>query len=294
MEKTRDLNVEETLLAEIQTGRLKISGKVTQEQLVAVARQIDAAKEEIELLKLKREASIAGGVALNKEAEKYQNTLAKLLADTPTAKLNEQREAMLVLAHAYEVGTINAEQFNEAATQYLDLDKVEAVRDVVSDLANVLAHGFEDAITSAGKFSDILKAVEQDIIRIILRSEVTEPFSGWLKDVLKPANGGGGGGVPPNPFATGGGGFFDMIGKFFAGFAGPFANGGSIPAGQFGLVGEAGPEFISGPATVTPMGQGGMTVHNHFTINGPADARTQDQIAKAAARGAQRALGRNG
>lgn len=40
------------------------------------------------------------------------------------------------------------------------------------------------------------------------------------------------------------------VGNLFAGF---FANGGMIPAGKFGVVGEAGPEFVSGPATVTPM-----------------------------------------
>lgn len=34
-------------------------------------------------------------------------------------------------------------------------------------------------------------------------------------------------------------------------FAGKFDSGGSIPAGQFGLVGENGPELISGPAQVT-------------------------------------------
>jgi hypothetical protein len=47
----------------------------------------------------------------------------------------------------------------------------------------------------------------------------------------------------------------------FSNFAGFFANGGMIPAGQFGIAGESGPEVISGPATVTPMNQlgGGMT-----------------------------------
>jgi hypothetical protein len=38
------------------------------------------------------------------------------------------------------------------------------------------------------------------------------------------------------------------IGSFFAG---AFATGGMIPAGQFGLVGEEGPEFVTGPAFVT-------------------------------------------
>ena len=49
------------------------------------------------------------------------------------------------------------------------------------------------------------------------------------------------------------------IGEAF-GFAGEFAHGGHIPAGQFGLVGEAGyevvtrPTLVAGPADVTPMG----------------------------------------
>lgn len=53
-----------------------------------------------------------------------------------------------------------------------------------------------------------------------------------------------------------GGGFFDDIGSFFDGF---FANGGQIGAGKFGVVGENGPEFVSGPANVMPMGAGGGT-----------------------------------
>src|SRR3546814_9036092 len=39
----------------------------------------------------------------------------------------------------------------------------------------------------------------------------------------------------------GGGGLFSSIGKFFSGF---FADGGLIPTGSFGSVGEAGPEPI--------------------------------------------------
>ena len=39
-----------------------------------------------------------------------------------------------------------------------------------------------------------------------------------------------------------------------------FEHGGPIPAGQVGVVGEAGPELISGPAQITPMGGGGDIV----------------------------------
>jgi phage-related minor tail protein len=46
------------------------------------------------------------------------------------------------------------------------------------------------------------------------------------------------------------------IGDFFGGF---FANGGNLGAGKWGIAGENGPELISGPASVTPMGGGGVT-----------------------------------
>lgn len=67
-------------------------------------------------------------------------------------------------------------------------------------------------------------------------------------------------------FGGGGGGFLGGIGDFFAGF---FADGGTIPSGQFGITGEAGPELVTGPATVTPMNvdsvnsdsNGGLTVN---------------------------------
>ena len=52
----------------------------------------------------------------------------------------------------------------------------------------------------------------------------------------------------------GGGGILESIGSgikdIFGGF---FANGGNLAAGKFGIVGERGPEMISGPATITPM-----------------------------------------
>jgi lambda family phage tail tape measure protein len=49
---------------------------------------------------------------------------------------------------------------------------------------------------------------------------------------------------------------FSGIGDLFGGF---FANGGNLGAGRWGIAGEAGPELISGPASVTPMGGGGVT-----------------------------------
>ena len=63
-------------------------------------------------------------------------------------------------------------------------------------------------------------------------------------------------------------GIGDLFGGFsfsnpFENFAGFFAKGGMIPAGQFGVVGESGPELVGGPANVTPMsGMGGNVTYN--------------------------------
>ena len=52
-----------------------------------------------------------------------------------------------------------------------------------------------------------------------------------------------------------GGGLLSSIGKGIKSiFGGFFANGGFLPAGQVGIVGERGPEMIGGPANITPMG----------------------------------------
>jgi len=67
------------------------------------------------------------------------------------------------------------------------------------------------------------------------------------------------------------------LGSIFGGHA----MGGSIPAGQFGLVGEQGPELIKGPATVltnnaTKDAMGGAT-HNTYNINA-VDAKSVAQL----------------
>jgi hypothetical protein len=97
-------------------------------------------------------------------------------------------------------------------------------------------------------------------------------------------SGGGGAAAGGQPFLTGGssgGGFLSSVGNMASSawetisgigssignaiggisdwFGGFFANGGTIPANKFGIVGERGPEFIGGPANITPMGMGGVT-----------------------------------
>ena len=73
----------------------------------------------------------------------------------------------------------------------------------------------------------------------------TSVFSGIGDAIGGIFSGGGSGG------GGGGGDFLSSIGDFFGGF---FANGGQLGAGKWGVAGENGPELISGPANVSPMG----------------------------------------
>jgi lambda family phage tail tape measure protein len=100
-----------------------------------------------------------------------------------------------------------------------------------------------------------------------ITNSVGNIFSG-ISDSVGSIFGGGGGG--------GGGGFFDSITSGFSSlFDGFFANGGNIGAGKFGIVGENGPEFVGGPASVTPMGGQSVT----YNINAVDAASFKSLIA---------------
>lgn len=95
--------------------------------------------------------------------------------------------------------------------------------------------------------------------------------------------------------SSGIGGIFDTVknvakgvGSLFGGF---FATGGQIPPGRFGVVGESGPEIVSGPANVTPM-SGGMSVTLNINAVDAQSfkslvARDPEFIAAVAQKGAQ-------
>jgi len=53
-------------------------------------------------------------------------------------------------------------------------ERQDSLKALSNDLGSAVGTAFEDAIISGGKFSDVLKGLEQDILRIILRMTVTK------------------------------------------------------------------------------------------------------------------------
>lgn len=103
----------------------------------------------------------------------------------------------------------------------------------------------EDSIVSFAKtgkfeFRGFLASVVEDLLRSQVRQLLVNTFS---------LGGGSGGGST----------IINTAKKLFSGF---FADGGFIPSGTFGIVGERGPELISGPAQITPMGGMGNVTYN--------------------------------
>lgn len=84
------------------------------------------------------------------------------------------------------------------------------------------------------------------------------------------------------------------------GFAGMFDNGGNIPSGQWGIVGEYGPEIVKGPANVTSRkdtaamarnamsgGNGGVVINQNIVVQGNGDQALISAMQEAARKGAQ-------
>ena len=112
--------------------------------------------------------------------------------------------------------------------------------------------GMEDMIVDfakTGKFE--FKGFVNSILEELLRSQIQQIIAQTFGAFGSTGKGSGGSNF-----------FSDM-------FAGFFANGGMIPAGSFGVVGERGPELISGPANITPLngGLGGNVTYNISAVD---------------------------
>lgn len=144
-------------------------------------------------------------------------------------------------------------QAEQLALRQLDADLAkskETGKTVADDIGLVFASAAGKAITEWTSFRGLLQAIGQDLLQIAVKATITDPLS-------KLVSGGLGGG---------GGGF--NLGSLLSSFAGLFAAGGTIPAGQWGIVGERGPEIVRGGsagALVMP-GTGGVTLVQHINI----------------------------
>lgn len=144
---------------------------------------------------------------------------------------------------------------------------IETSRTIENDFGSSLERAFSDGKLTLSDFSSFFANTMSKMIGDALRGR------GGILGALGSVFGGGGGGGGMLGSLLGAGlnflfpGAGGIVGSLFGGF---FADGGRLKSGRFGIVGEAGPELIQGPATITPMDQlemgGGQPVTVNFNI----------------------------
>ena len=152
------------------------------------------------------------------------------------------------------------------------LESVDPFLQMANEIGEAFGRAFEDAIVEGKKFSDVIKQLEKDILRLVTRKVVTEPLSDFISGAIK---------------GSGFGGFFKNL------FG--FAHGGQFQVKGVGGIDSQLVAFWATPGetvTVTPPGQpGGSNMNVTININTPTgtvDPQSLGQIQAALARATQR------
>lgn len=112
------------------------------------------------------------------QAAASQKRLNDMLAATDSARIEKARDDMLLLAAALEQGVISEQRYLEAVDARLNKgnQEIEKKGDLAKSLGLTFTSAFESAVAGGRKFSDVLKGLEQDILRLLTRMAVTEPL----------------------------------------------------------------------------------------------------------------------
>lgn len=257
----------------IASGSLVGINEQQQKRLEGLAAEIDKINE----LKIAEEER----VALTKEYESVRDSI--IGQDVQLTEQAEERAA--VLKKALDEGIIAEKEYGELVilnseklkeelegikekTAELDEFTKNAARSIQSELSDALVEGFE------GGSDDILKRWGKLLQRLIADAVAAD-----LTRALFGQSGGGG------QMGVG-----ELIGGIAGIFGGFFDDGGNIKSGQFGVVGEHGPEIVRGPAVVTGRMEtqkllGGNSFGNiNMTFPGVTNAQEARRAAGVAAR----------
>jgi phage-related protein len=169
--------------------------------------------------------------------------------------------------------------------------------DAFTSLSDSIIDSMENGKLASGDFAGFFKDTMFSLVKDAMNggNQLQSIFDGIFGGgagggggLLGGLFGGGGGGGLGGLFSGGMGGIFSNFGSMFSGitsgisnffgglfggggglgslFGGFFANGGTLGAGKFGIAGEAGPELITGPATITPAAELGGAPSVNITI----------------------------
>lgn len=178
--------------------------------------------------------------------------IKKAIADTGEVADNSEKQ-FAAMWDAMSFGMDTAlPQAQELTDAYMGLADA-----ISTDLGDALAGLLSGTLSLKDAFTQLTQSISRDLEQLaaqLLRSSIMKLLE-YLPGILM---GGGGAG-------------FSLGGMTFGGL---YADGGTLGAGQWGIAGEAGPEIVHGPATITPMSKmGGGSVN--VNVNNYANANVQ-------------------
>jgi hypothetical protein len=171
-------------------------------------------------------------------------------------------DTIAVLTELLNQGRINQEQFSRAA---MDAGKaLEKNNQVWKEFGKQTQQSIEYALLFGRSWSDALKAIAADLIKVVVEMYALRAASAFLKVAFGDKEGDSG----------------DSWGSAFSAgvFKGNFASGGYLAPGVWGWAGERGPEPIFGGSTGLSVIPHGAVTHNHYYDLRGADAGAEQRL----------------
>lgn len=202
-------------------------------------------------------------------ADRYNAALGNLKSDNDNARLGERvgpsfdstSEEDESVAKGVDYEYLAAEASEASDNVQTMFDKMDqSAKSFSEGIAGSFSTAVEDIVLGFGSIGDVARGLLADLTQMFFREFVTKQIFSFLTT------------------AIGGGGF-----------GGGFAEGGTLGSGQWGIVGEEGPEIAyagSGPMSVIPHGEsmdmlsgGGQNVFN-VNVNGAMNDRDARRTGK--------------
>ena len=277
LEKERDKLLE---ISNVEKGlqllrELGATGQIPQvRQLVLEqAKLADELKNEADMRKV-----VADAIRDQTQAEKQLRDqildFAGITDDNRKRSQTEQLDKMI------REGILTPEQAERAVKGIAGIrDEMQKTQDVAEEFALVMTSAVSDWLKNPRDSKSFFKALEADIMQLITQLLVLKPLAEAIKGTFSSGDLVGSFG---KAFSSAGAGLEGLFGKIGSLFAGGFADGGLIPRGQWGIVGERGPELAFGGAsgmTVAPVRAGGSSQVINITVAGNTTRESATQIA---------------
>ncbi len=178
--------------------------RVKAQQIDSVNEMMEAQKRELDFEQRTESAARRSTETVAKyiEAQRKKGESFKELID-PAEQYRKKLEDLDALEDAYISSADRQQARGKLLAQIFDAqygmkENVNKTNELGKQLGNTFESMFENAIIKGKAFSDVLKGLADDILRLVLRQQVSGPIANWVSGLL------GGGQATYNGYITGG------------------------------------------------------------------------------------------